>query len=73
MRNSPLVLDLFAASPSERWRRASEFPRAPLNKGYLMDQVGIGNKLDFTLEFDQTLLKKTIAELRAALAKLSGS
>jgi hypothetical protein len=41
--------------------------------GYLMDSAGTGNKLAFHLALDQSLLKRTITELRSALKALSNT
>jgi hypothetical protein len=38
-------------------------------QGEAMDYVGTGNKLSFTLGFDQTYLPQILNELQAALAK----
>jgi hypothetical protein len=38
--------------------------------GYLKDDVSSGNKLSFKIEFDQTLLKRTISEIDEALFQL---
>jgi hypothetical protein len=35
--------------------------------GHLRDQAGIGNKLEFKLELDQSFLKGTLAELNKAI------
>ncbi|MDY6791816.1 MAG: hypothetical protein SWH54_11180 [Thermodesulfobacteriota bacterium] len=35
--------------------------------GHLMDQAGVGNRLTFTLNLDQTFLKETISELDTAI------
>jgi hypothetical protein len=40
--------------------------------GYLADQAGMGNRLSFKIEFDQTVLQKTLAELDSAVEVSSG-
>ena len=41
-------------------------------EGYLLDDLGIGNKLTFEIHYDQTLLWHTISEIDEALFELSG-
>jgi hypothetical protein len=36
--------------------------------GYLLDRTGDGNRLDFTLSYDQTLLRQSILEISDLLA-----
>lgn len=40
-------------------------------EGYLADDLGMGNKLNFAIEYDQTLLWHTISEIDEALFELS--
>jgi hypothetical protein len=40
--------------------------------GHLLDQAGDGNRLDFTLDYDQTLLWHSIAEIDDLLAAIGG-
>jgi hypothetical protein len=39
--------------------------------GYLLDDLGSGNKLEFGIQYDQTLLWHTISEIDEALYELS--
>ena len=41
--------------------------------GHIRDDASFGNRLTFTLEFDQTILQRTLSELRHALSELQHS
>jgi hypothetical protein len=42
-------------------------------RGHLLDRFGDGNRLDFTLNYDQTLLWHSIAEIDNLLTAIAGS
>ncbi len=42
-------------------------------RGHLVDQVGVGNCLEFLLEFDQTHLRHSIAQLSELVEATVGS
>jgi hypothetical protein len=41
--------------------------------GYLLDNLSLGNKLDFEIHYDQTLLWHTISEIDEALFEMSST
>ena len=41
--------------------------------GHVTDDPSFGNRLTFTLEFDQTILRRSLSELRVALSELQAS